>query len=209
MTPRLLSYVPTEALLAIETYLQMHSLGVNRYRLKVGTGISQCLGIVGKRCLPPDLSRISWKHPLLHYLVMEFAKKHVPCAYTSVQVNVNYPCNPHRDIGNIGNSYIIGFGSYIGGSLVVENQDYDIYYRGLLFDGSQQTHWTRPWNGNRYSLVFHTLAPKPRFGGIVRSLDDYEAILDDGVWKMRRKSDGLLITKDAPLPHYLQRAKTH
>jgi hypothetical protein len=136
---------------------------------------------------------------------MEFAKKYVPVFFSSIQVNVQYPCNPHRDVGNIGESYIVGFGGYIGGSLVIENQDYDINYRGLLFDGSKLEHWTRPWNGTRYSLVFHTLAPKPRWGNAVMALENYEVVDDNGTLKIKRLCDGLLIDKDHPLPHPLQR----
>ena len=208
MPPRFLSPVPQEDLRAIWNYLDAHSYGKapyplakNYYRKKVGEGVSQCFGIVGKRWLPPDFSRQSWLHPELHHLLMKFAEKHVPVPFTSIQVNCNFPCNPHKDVGNLGESYIVGFGSYRGGSLCVENADYNISYRGLLFDGSQLTHWTKPWVGDRYSLVFHTIAPKERFGGIVPSLENFEAIYDEE-WKIRRKSDGRVITRKDPLPWY-------
>ena len=205
MPPRFLSPVPPSELDLIQKYLETHSLGRNVYRKKVGDGVSQCFGIVSKRSMRPDLSRQSWRHPLLHFLLIEFSKKYVPVFFSSIQVNVNFPCNPHKDVGNVGESYIVGFGGYIGGSLVIENQDYDINYRGLLFDGSKLEHWTRPWNGTRYSLVFHTLAPKPRWGNAVMSLENYEVVDDNGVLKIKRLSDGLLLDKDHPLPHPLQR----
>jgi len=207
MPPRLLGPVPKEELTAIEKYLRTHNLGKNIYRRRVGEGVSQCLGIVGKRCLPPDLSRQSWLHPELHHLLMQFAEKHVPISFTSIQVNHNFPCNPHRDIGNIGESYIVGFGSYRGGSLCVAGMGYDIRYRGLLFDGSQLTHWTTPWTDDRFTIVFHTIAPKFRFGSTVPSINAYKAVIDDtGAWKIRRESDGLLLDKKSGLPHPLRKS---
>lgn len=207
MPPRLLNHVAKEDIEEIWKYLRTHNLGTNKYRVKVGEGVSQCLGIVGKRCLPPDLSRISWMHPYLHHLLIKFAEKYVPVSYTSIQVNCDYHCNPHKDIGNLGESYIVGFGSYLGGALCIEDMDYDIHLRGLLFNGSELQHWTKQWTGNRYTLVFHTLAPKERFRGIVPSLSNYEAIEDEGVWKIKRHSDGALFWGKQGLPHPLKGRK--
>lgn len=196
--------VPEQDLAEILKYLETHNLGVNNFRTKVGKGVSQCFGIVGKRCTAPGLSRQSWLHPKLHKLLEEFGEKHVKqhTLYSSIQVNCNYPCNPHRDANNLGNSYIIGFGNYAGGELCVEEVDKNINYRGLLFDGSQNTHSTKPWIGNRYSLVYHTLAPKERWGTI-ESLTNYEVVEHEGITKIRKKSDGTLLWKGHGLIHPL------
>jgi len=206
MTPRFLSPVPQEDLKDIRSYLSSHNLGVNKYRVRVGEGVSQCFGIVGKRCLPPDLSRQSWLHPELHHYLMKFAEKHVPIPFTSIQVNCNYTCAPHKDLGNTGDSYIIAFGPYCGGPLHIEGMDYDIYYRGLLFDGSKLTHSTKPWFGYRYSLVFHTLAPLQRWNMIMPSIHDYKTVIQDGYWKIQT-IDGSLLWKKHGLPHPLKNKK--
>lgn len=205
MPPRLVSPIPREALAPIEEYLRAHNLGKNLYRKKVGEGVSQCLGIVGKRCLKPDLSRQSWLHPRLHHLLEQFAKEHVPIPYTSIQVNVDFSCAAHKDVNNTGESFIVGFGDYRGGALCIEDFDYDIRYRGLLFDGSQLTHWTKEWMGNRFTLVFHSLKPQKRFGFIVPLLSEYEAVQDGGEWKILRKSDGVFLTKKNGLAHPLKK----
>lgn len=179
--PRFVSYVSTEDTNPIKEYLSKHRLGNNKYRVRVGEGQSNTLGIVSKRSAPADLSRLSWGHPYLHFLLMNFAEKYVPVPFTSVQVNHNYPCKAHRDIGNLGESYILGFGDYRGGSLCIEDNDYDICGRGLLFDGSQLTHFTRDWVGERFSLVFHTI--KPRFP-MLKTLQDYDAVEHEGRWKI-------------------------
>ena len=181
--PQFVSYIPSSETDAIKDYLTKHKLGNNKYRVKVGEGQSNTLGIVSKRSLAPDLSRISWAHPYLFFLLMQFAEKHVSphISYTSIQVNHNYPCNPHKDIGNVGDSYILAFGEFTGGELCIEDINYNINGRGLLFDGSENLHWTKDWVGNRFSIVFHTI--KPRFP-MFRELSDYDAVLHEGRWKI-------------------------
>jgi hypothetical protein len=108
MPPTLVGYVDRKDIQEIWNYLDAHSLGINKYRVKVNAmgGYSNCLGIVGKRCLPPDLSRQSWLNARLHHLLNDFGNKYVRqhINWTSVQVNVNYSCLPHKDTGNLGDS---------------------------------------------------------------------------------------------------------
>jgi len=206
MPPRLVNHVNPSDLREIEGYLQAHNLGINKYRVKVNPdhGVSQTLGIVSRRCLPPDISRCTWAHPRLYKYLMEFAAKYVSVPFTSIQVNDNYTCAPHKDVNNIGESYIVAFGNYTGGTLCVEDFDYNIHYRGLLFDGSQLLHWTKPWIGHRYSIVFHSLEPKDRWLNHVPSLSEYEVIEHEGRWKIRRISDGALFWGKQGLPHPLK-----
>ena len=206
MTPRLVNYVSREDIEEIHLYLRTHNLGVNKYRVKVGEGVSQCLGIVSKRSSPPDLSRQSWLHPRLHFLLMQFAEKYVRqhIDFTSIQVNCNYNCAPHKDTGNVGESYIVAFGNYLGGQICIEEADYNIELRGLLFDGSKHMHWTKQWSGDRYSIVFHTL--KPRFP-IVRPLGHYTAVKHEGIWKIVYLDDEgnhQYLWKGNGLPHPLK-----
>jgi hypothetical protein len=205
MTPTLVGYVLREDIDEIWKYLNKHNLNTNRYRLKVNPvgGMSQCLGIVGKRCLQSDLSRQSWLHPKLHKMLDDFGQKYVKphINWTSVQVNVNFPCNPHRDIGNLGDSYIVGFGTYAGGCLCIEDADYNIHQRGLLFNGSERLHWTKEWTGHRITLVYHTHEAKARFGGIMPTWSDFEVVEHEGKWKIRRKSDGQMFWGKHGLPH--------
>ena len=76
-----------------------------------------------------------------------------------VQINKNWQSPPHRDSGNVGESWIIGLGDYIGGETVVEypreHIEYDIKNSFVKFNGSKYIHWTMPYEGKRYSLVFY------------------------------------------------------
>jgi len=75
-------------------------------------------------------------------------------------VNRNARFMPHVDAGSggvgQGRSLIVGLGDYAGGEIVVEGEAHDIRYRPLEFYGWTQRHWTRPFVGERFSLVYFT-----------------------------------------------------
>jgi hypothetical protein len=74
-------------------------------------------------------------------------------------VNRNAQFNPHVDSGRgLGQSksMIVGLGDYVGGEILIEGKPYDIKYEPLEFDGWKQRHWTAPFDGERFSLVWFT-----------------------------------------------------
>jgi len=158
---------PTEAdFKDIIAEMRRRRLYVNRYRKIVGEGRSQTFGVVSRRCLPQDYSRQCWTRPYLYKLLLDFGKKfvsHIP--WTSITVNDNYKASPHYDTGNIGESYLIGFGDYTGGSLRCHNTDlsgcHDVKYKPLLTDFSKVLHSVEDWEGERFSLVFYTITHPP------------------------------------------------
>ena len=171
-----LDALPGDALDDIIAHLATHTIPLNHYRLKVGDGRSQTWGIVRKRSLPPDLSRNSWNDAKLHHLLMEFANTYIRIPFTSIQVNDSFICMPHKDVSNIGQSYIVGFGDYTGGLLKLHTEpsvEVDIRVPHL-FNGSEVVHSTTPFTGRRFSLVFHTICAPMAFPG-VRQLSDYTA----------------------------------
>ena len=202
--------VSKETFTEIIKELESRPLEINKYRDNVGIGRSQCFGIVSKRSLCPDLSRQSWKRVKLHHLLMEYARLYVPIPFTSIQVNQNMSCNEHLDKGNIGLSYIVGFGDYEGGSLWVEDYNHNIQYRPLLFDGSKQRHKTQVFRGNRYTIVYHTINPRPSYRDLMPSLSVYEVVEDEGIQKIRDTRTGALYWGSQGLPHpLLGRKKTN
>ena len=78
---------------------------------------------------------------------------------STIAVNRHAQFRPHRDSG-AGNgqsqSLIVALGAYAGGELVVEGRVHDIQYKPIEFDGWAQRHWTLPFVGERYSLVWFT-----------------------------------------------------
>jgi len=80
---------------------------------------------------------------------------------TFAAFNHNALFSPHTDSGaGLGqsSSLIVGLGDYCGGELVVEGTSSDIRYRPLEFDGWRQRHWTLPFAGTRFSLVWFSPA---------------------------------------------------
>jgi FkbM family methyltransferase len=80
---------------------------------------------------------------------------------THCAINRNAEFVPHVDSGTGQGqsvSMIVGLGDFDGGSIFVEGQSYDIRYQPLEFDGWKQRHWTEPFRGERYSLVWFTPA---------------------------------------------------
>jgi hypothetical protein len=143
---------------------------------------------------------------------MKFAEKHVPISFTSIQVNDSFVCAPHKDINNRGLSYICSFGDYTGGllKLHLEPTPVEIDIRTPhLFNGSEILHSTTPFEGKRYSLVFHTLVPPDRFPLLV-SLSQFEAVQHEGKWKIKYTADdgtvSYLYGKNG-LPHPLKNRK--
>ena len=78
---------------------------------------------------------------------------------STIAINRNAQFRPHVDSGagaGQSTSLIVGIGTYSGGELMVEGEKEDIRYKALEFNGWTQRHWTMPFLGERYSLVWFT-----------------------------------------------------
>jgi len=82
-------------------------------------------------------------------------------ASTMVAINRRASFLPHTDAGagfGQSRSLIVGLGDYAGGELAVEGNAVDIRFSPLTFDGWRERHWTLPFTGERFSLVWFTPA---------------------------------------------------
>jgi hypothetical protein len=98
-------------------------------------------------------------NPHLKAIFKEFATIYFPnFVYTQVQMNKNFPCPPHKDSMNIGESVLCCFGEYTGGATCLYMNDkivkLDPREKPELFNGSEVLHWVEQYRGTRYSLVF-------------------------------------------------------
>ena len=78
---------------------------------------------------------------------------------TTIAVNKHALFVPHRDSGagaGQSQSMIVGLGDYSGGELMVEGRRHDIRYQPIEFNGWKERHYTLPFQGERYSLVYFT-----------------------------------------------------
>jgi hypothetical protein len=106
-------------------------------------------------------SRHNQKYSTLYDLLKIFIQLYKPeFNYTTIQINKQIECLPHIDMNNVGESYIIGLGNYTGGELNIEGTKYNIRNRWKKFNG-HKAHWTEPWEGTRYSLIYFTHTFKP------------------------------------------------
>jgi len=114
------------------------------------------------------LSFWSTQCPELYQLFQSLIHKvHPEHSFTNITVNKNLSCKRHTDGGNTGLSYIISFGHFTGGRLLLEQvgggkpRAVDIYRKFVAFEGSKQPHETEEFYGERYSAVFYTSSIQP------------------------------------------------
>ena len=203
---RLYYMIPPEAFQEIQAELERRSLQTNKYRDRAGEGKSQAFGLVNRRCLPVDYSRQCWLRPKLYFHLLEFANKYVDIPWTSITVNQNYRSLPHRDKGNLGESFLVAFGSYSGGDLRIHEGDlsgcHSIWCTPIKADFSKILHSVEPFVGMRYSLVFYTLKPTKMPSEPIPKAD---VVLEDGKYWFRR--GGKIITAKTGLDHPLRGRK--
>jgi hypothetical protein len=191
--------VAPEAFREIAAELQRKSLPINKYRKNSGEGKSQCFGYVRQRNGSYAGSRLNFGRPELYQALLSLASRVLPPDFhwISIQVNENYQTAAHTDKGNRGESAILGFGDYSGGELVIEGTPVDIRHKIVFFDGSKHLHYTLPYTGTRYSIVFHTpdqdFIDIPRYSFVVNEKGDLQLREDlDGVTRIYRR-DGLVV----------------
>lgn len=151
--------IPAEAFDEILKELSRQPLELNKYRKKVGDGRSQAFGVVGRRCLPVDYSRQCWRRAYLYKLLLDFGTKYVNIPWNAITVNQNYQAKPHYDRHNVGDSFLVAFGEYTGGELVIHEGPkagtWDIRHRAIQDNFSKCLHEVKPFSGTRVSLVYY------------------------------------------------------
>lgn len=198
--------IPESAFHDILQELERKPLEVNKYRNQSGTGRSQTWGLVNRRSLPVDYSRMCWIRPKLYYHLQEFARQYVDVSWNSITVNQNYQAAKHRDKGNEGESFLVAFGDYQGGCLTIHEGDlsgsHDIRHKPIKTDFSKIYHSVEPFTGNRYSLVFYKLKVNKM---PTEPLPEGNAVFENGKYVFKRGDK--IITDKEGLPHPLRNRK--
>lgn len=103
-------------------------------------------------------SKFTEQHPDLWKAVQDMAEYLDPNhRYTSVTINHNVLCKPHKDSRNDGTTMIIGLGNYKGGQLCIDGNEIDINHKPYYFNGWLHEHYNKPHTGDRWSLMFYSL----------------------------------------------------
>lgn len=195
--------IPYEAFSKIQAELERQPLPINKFRPVSGVGRSQAFGVVNRRSCPPDYSRNCWHRPYLYSLLLEFGKNiSKDLSWNAITVNQNYCAGPHRDKGNVGNSFLTAFGDYTGGELNLLEGDlsgsYNIRGIPIIMDFKNVLHSVSPFTGNRYSLVYYWCSPRGQ------DLPEPSVHLEDGKYYFYRGKEK--ITRQG-LPHPLRRPR--
>lgn len=120
----------------------------------IGIGISFPFGKMKCMRVNGDV-RANKMYPKLYEEICKFGNKHVKMIeWKAIMFNYNFKIKPHFDAKNVGESYIVGFGDYTNGELVVDGVEHDIKYKPMIFNGSELEHYNKDWIGDRYSMVF-------------------------------------------------------
>jgi hypothetical protein len=193
--------IPESAFTEIIKELERQPIPINYYRSKSGHGRSQAFGLIHRWYLPPDYSRMCWKRANLYKLLLDFADKYVSIPYTSITLNQNYQAGPHYDKGNVGESFLVAFGDYSGGELVVHDSEikgtYNIQNKPIVYDFSKALHSVTNFEGNRYSLVFYTLDTQKR-GEVMIPKPSVKEV--NGKWVFFRGEEAIDKKKGLPYP---------
>jgi hypothetical protein len=95
------------------------------------------------------------KHNLeLYDLLCQYGQSITTIPFKSICINKNTIAEPHVDRNNRGVSCIVGLGDYTGGELVYGAEKVNIHKNPIEFDGSKILHYSLPFEGTRYSIIY-------------------------------------------------------
>ena len=81
---------------------------------------------------------------------------------TTITINKNLVCPPHKDKYNKSSSVIFSIGDYEGCNLIIQKPDGDeeinTFRNPVMFEGSKYTHYNTPLiSGTKYSFIFFSV----------------------------------------------------
>jgi tRNA U38,U39,U40 pseudouridine synthase TruA len=129
-----------------------------RAKIILGNGGTFALGAMPPPLEFPNANKI-FRELLVAAFQLEASLKPNRKPSSTIAVNRNAQFTPHVDTGNgagQSNSLIVALGDFVGGEIVIEGEVNDIRYNPIEFNGWTQRHWTKPFHGERFSLVWFT-----------------------------------------------------
>ena len=164
--------------------------------------------MIHRRSMAPDLSKNSWADPRAYYLIMKYALTNLPFEFTFTSALITDSIPKFKK--HAGQTYIVGFGNYTDGDFVTKDvcdTDHNIRHRPMIFDTSVD-HYFKEFKGTRWVMAFYTLAPTKI--PMIRSLSDYEAVVQDGKWVIawyRTGEPAVYLSKKNGLPQPTNKKK--
>ena len=163
--------IPQEICDTLFNYLEKLSITLHKgksSRAKTfGTHRSMSLGIVRNRHnMKYGLSAKTKQLPDLYEMLLDIYNKYFfdeeienP---TTITINKNLVCPPHKDKYNKSSSVIFSIGDYEGCNLIIQKPDGDeeinTFRNPVMFEGSKYTHYNTPLiSGTKYSFIFFSV----------------------------------------------------
>jgi len=141
-----------------------------------------------------DLSRRSWIDPAMYHQLMLYARQYVSIPFTSIYVGDSL-----KKIKRVGQMYVVSFGFYTEGELVIGSKSYNTHRRPLIVDDTTR-YSPQPFVGVRYYLCYYNISQDTQL--VKKSLDNYEAVYKDFKYRIACYTDGESVryaSKDEPL----------
>jgi len=131
---------------------------ISRKSFVEGKGQSITLGVVNQPFSKfKGYSKFTELHMDLWRALLDMAVELDPThQFSTVTINHNVLCLPHKDVRNDGTTMIVGLGDYTGGELVVEGKTIDINHRPYWFNGYLHEHYNTAHDGDRWSVMFYS-----------------------------------------------------
>lgn len=102
-----------------------------------------------------DWSVATKQHPKVYEALKRVAVEHFPDFHFGIiQVNKNFQTLRHLDALNRGDSVIFSLGDFTGGKLGTDDELITTYKKPYRFNGSKTYHWTEPFEGTRYAVIY-------------------------------------------------------
>ena len=104
------------------------------------------------------------KYPVLQSVFEEFRDLHFKdFEFNSVMINKNLRTKKHKDGQNVGESIMLGLGDYSEGYLNIEQENktykkFKTWHKLIKFNGSKYEHFTSPFEGERFTLIFYKMS---------------------------------------------------
>jgi FkbM family methyltransferase len=99
-----------------------------------------------------SITRGSNDHPEIERLLRDISGDF---EWTNAQINKNVETTRHLDQKNAGVALTFTLGDFKGGRLGTDTGAIDTYKKPYRFDGSKIHHWTEPFQGERYCIIYY------------------------------------------------------
>lgn len=140
------------------------------------------LGIVKNDLFPATL-----RYPKLFHELLVYARLHVAIPFTTIKVD-NRPLIPTIDTKSVGDSYVVAFGKYQEGDMLVGHEKFNIRHKPIVFDRGACIHSLQESKGERWVITYYN--QKVQKIPTTIKLQDFEVVFREDKYMIAKRLDG-------------------